>query len=175
MGCGMSSPADVQDPATQCTPIIAHPIEDAIVIHSPAIIHGKTSKWTTRTFNGRSSWKSKMQKYLEALFEQLFSYDYISLGHVLDKYLRVISGGIPYRFVDGNKRHANAIREVVNLIAPTGPVYEGNFTCIEVRTRAIMLLDKYAKERRYEDFEEIAFILTIIINTPNILRGQTRW
>jgi len=168
MGSKMSSPAPVQNAAPS--------IDDTIVIHSPAILHGKTSKWTTRTVNCRASWKSKMQSYLETLFGQLFLYDCMSLGEVFDKYLRVISGaGIPYRFVNANKRHVNALREIEKLIAPNGLVCEENFLCVYLYADAVKLLDKYAKQQRYEDFEEIAFILTIIINTPNISRMQTRW
>lgn len=173
MGCGSSSHADG---ASILSAVVAHPIDDTYVIHSPAFTHGKTTKWTTRTFNSRASWKSKMQKYLQSLFEQLLSYDYGSLGLVVDKYFRVISGaGIPYRFINTNKRHANALKEIETLFAIRERAGNDNFIRNDICIQALTLLDIYAKQRRYEDFEEFVFILTIIINNPVIQRMETTW
>jgi hypothetical protein len=167
----MSSPATLHDDA-----VIAHPNDnDAVVVHSPAIVRGKRLTWTTRTIDSHWDWKCKMQRYVESLFEQLVWYDSESLNLVVEKYFRVISGtGIPHRFANTNKRYANALQEIQKLIAPVGPVCQNNFVRSEVCPHALMVLDRYAHTKRYEDFEEIAFVLTIIINSPIIVRGETR-
>jgi hypothetical protein len=151
-------------------------VDDVIVVHYPIIVHGKVEGWTTRTITNSDDWKSKMQTYLENLFSQLFTYDSDSLSHVVEKYMCVIHGsGIPNTFGGGRLRHANALHEVQKLISISGFVCQEHLQHLKIYTDALFLLDTYAEQKRIQDFEEIAFLLTIIINYPNIVRVQTRW
>ena len=164
MGCQMSSASSVTYS------------EDVIVVHSPIIVHGKIVEWTTRTITDSSDWKSKMQTYLEHLFSQLFAYDYESLTHVIEKYIRVIQGsGISPFGRSLSLRYSNALREIKNLMSPSGKICSEDLQNLKIYTDALFLLDAYAEQKRIQDFEEIAFVLTIIINYPNIARVQTRW
>jgi hypothetical protein len=165
MGCQMSSASSVMYS------------EDVIVVHSPIIVHGKIVEWTKRTITDSSDWKSKMQKYLEHLFSQLFAYDDESLAHVIEKYMRVIQcSGISHEFGKNvSSRHYNALQEIKKLMSPTGFICQEDLKHLKIYTDVLFLLDIYAQQKRIQDFEEIAFVLTIIINYPNIARVQTRW
>jgi len=155
---------------------VVETVDDVIVVHYPTIVHGKVVEWTTRTITNSCDWKSKMQTYLENLFSQLFAYDCKSLAYVIEKYKYVISGlGISHTFGGGRARHTNALQEIEKLISPSGFVCEEDLQHLKIYTDALFLLDTYAEQKRIQDFEEIAFVLTIIINYPNIERAQTRW
>jgi hypothetical protein len=151
-------------------------VDDTIVVHSPPIVLGKVPIWNTRTVTCRYDWKSKMHTYLENLFSQLFSYDCVSLAYVVEKYTRVIYGnGMPYRYCNLSQRHTNALKEVEQLFTPSGHVCQEDLLQMKIFTDTLFLLDTYADQKRIEDFEEIAFVLTIIINFPVIAKGMTRW
>jgi hypothetical protein len=151
-------------------------VDDVIVIHSPIIVHGKVIEWTTRTIINSDDWKSKMQTYLQNLFSELFAYDSETLAYVIEKYMGVIHGlGIPNTFGSGSLRHTNALQEINKLISPNGFVCKEDLQHLKIYTDTLVLLDTYAQQKRIQDFEEIAFVLTIIINYPNIARAQTRW
>jgi hypothetical protein len=117
-----------------------------------------------------------MQTYLENLFTQLFAYDDDSIAYVVEKYNCVVNGvGISHTFGSGRLRHTNALQEIKKLICSNGFVCNEDLQHLKIYTDALFLLDTYAEQKRIQDFEEIAFVLTIIINYPNIVRVQTRW
>ena len=165
MGCQMSSAS-----------VIETVDDDVIVVHSPTIVHGKVVEWTTRTIINSVDWKLKMQTYLQSLFSELFAYDDMSIAYVVEKYTLVMHGaGIPHTFGTGRLRHTNALQEIKKLISPNGLVCKEDLQHLKIYTDTLFLLDTYAVQKRIQDFEEIAFVLTIIINYPNIARAQTRW
>ena len=117
-----------------------------------------------------------MQVYLENLFNQLFAYDHVTVAHVVEKYHRVLlCSGVQDRHTSSSSRHKNALNEIRQLFSPCGIALEEYLQQLVIYEEAQKLLDTYASDKRIEDFEEIAFVLTIIINYPNIIKAQTRY
>lgn len=157
-------------------PIVNGPNESGIIVHSPILSIGKQVMYTTRIVPNYSDWKVKMQVYLEELFAQLYSYDVLSLKYVVYKYVAMNAGtGMPYRTSSPSARFLNARNEIKLLFEQDGPLDIEYLTTAKVYTDTLLLLDTYAKKKLLEDFEEIAFVLTIIINYPNLLKAETQW
>jgi hypothetical protein len=139
-------------------------------VHSPSFTIGKTTYWSTHKITSLMTWKEKMHVYLDGLIMQMNSYDINSHRHMIDKLNRFQnSSGIPYRY-SSNLRHNNAIREVSSLFMTDNIVNLAHFY-----DKVMGLLDVYVMNKRIEDFEEIVYVLTIIINHPVILKNETRW
>jgi hypothetical protein len=150
--------------------------ESGIIIHSPILNIGKQIMYTTRIVPNYGDWKAKMQVYLEELFAQLYSYDVASLKYVVYKYVATLNGtGMPYRTSSPSARFINARNEIKLLFEQDGPLDIEYLAMAKVYTDTLLLLDTYAKNKLLEDFEEIVFVLTIIINYPNLLKAETRW
>lgn len=145
-----------------------------LVIHSPTYTHGKETKWTTRIITNTNDWKKNMQLYLQDIFRQLFSYDEQCLGYVGDKYLRTIKyGGTINRTMHSGIRHNNALFEIQKIFSPNNHFDIMHLTTLSVYLNTLNLLDVYYEQKRIEDFEEIVYIMTIIINYPYILKTVT--
>jgi hypothetical protein len=114
-----------------------------------------------------------MQSYLEKLFKQFYSYSEIELAYVGKKYNMVVHGfGLPNRL--NCECFKNACNELIALFEPTDELDLEYLKYPKVYIDLLVLLDRYTQEQRVEDFEEIAFVLTIIINYPYLMRTETR-
>jgi hypothetical protein len=155
--------------------VVADSVDDGVLVRSPPITRGNHIVTTMRIIPTYSSWKANMKKYLETLFTQLMEHDQNAIVCVMNKYNRFqTSSAIPIRSRKSNSRHANAMNEIEKLFEPSGFFEDFSIQNAKVYVDTLNLLESYAESNRIEDFEEIVFVLTIIINCPNICRMQTR-
>lgn len=147
MGCIVSSQNKVQVVTQQTNPVFIQQHE-----YSRA-----TEKWV-----------NNMSKFMKSQLMQAFQYDGHECKIMYEKYERFKNGTGAFNRSFNDPVHANAMRELTIL-------FEGGMKGIEKKQYVTNLLHAYAQTDRQKDFEEIAFIFSIIVNSPMITMYETKY
>jgi hypothetical protein len=113
-------------------------------------------------------WVNNMAKFMQSQLKQAFRYDYHECNLMYEKYDRFKHGTGAFNRSLKDPVHANAMRELSML-------FESGMSGIEKKQYVANLLHAYAQTDRQADFEEIAFIFSIIVNSPMITMYETKY
>lgn len=147
MGCSLSSQNKVQVVTQQTNPVYLQQYE-----YSRA-----TEKWI-----------KNMTKFMQSQLKQALRYDCHECRLMYEKYQRFKNGTGAFNRTLKDPVHANAVRELSML-------FESGMSGIEKKQYVTNLLHAYAQTDRQTDFEEIAFIFSIIVNSPMITMYETKY
>jgi len=113
-------------------------------------------------------WVNNMTAFMLSQLKQAFRYDCHECRLMYEKYERFKNGTGAFNRSLKNPVHANAMRELSML-------FESGMSGVEKKQYVTNLLHAYAQTDRQTDFEEIAFIFSIIVNTPMITMYETKY
>ncbi len=128
---------------------------------------------TVRACNGqlvisKDEWRSRMLCFIDDHISDLKEFDKSSLVIAMDRFDRFARGaGFPSKTLH-DKRHSNAIQELARILIR--PDFDLN-----INANFRELLNFYYEQGRIEDFEEIAWVFSIIINSVKIRRYDPMW
>lgn len=100
--------------------------------------------------------------------KQAFRYDSHECRLMYEKYERFKNGTGAFNRSLKDPVHANAVKELSML-------FESGMSGVEKKQYVTNLLHAYAQTDRQTDFEEIAFIFSIIVNSPMITMYETKY
>jgi protein-arginine kinase activator protein McsA len=113
-------------------------------------------------------WVNNMAKFMQSQLKQAFRYDCHECRIMYEKYERFKNGTGAFNRSLKDPVHANAVNELSML-------FESGMSGIEKKQYVTNLLHAYAQTDRQADFEEIAFIFSIIVNSPMITMYETKY
>lgn len=106
-------------------------------------------------------WYSKMIVFIKDHITELEDYDYKGLEYIYTRLERFQRGsGLPGKSLS-DAIHANAVNELVLIFT------KHNFQT-SIQQDMIVLLNKYYIRKQFQEFEEIAFILSILAHCPKL-------
>jgi hypothetical protein len=139
-------------------------VETPIIINSCENLAGKFN----RVEIPKDVWLSRMTRFIHKHINQFKHYDYNDIEIV---YLKLRSYEISASNTSNAKnKHSQAIHVVSDLFR-TIP----ELTPLQLREQLTQMASEYSKDDKEHEFEEIMFVFSIIVNSPNLQFYETKY
>lgn len=141
-----------------------HVVETPIVINSCGSLAGKFN----RVEIPKDVWLSRMKKFI---FKHINQFKYYDCNDIDVMYLKLRSYEISASNITNKQnKHSQAVQVVSNIFRNiTDP------TPLGIREELTKMAVDYSNEDKEHEFEEIMFVFSIIINSPNLQFYETKY
>lgn len=113
-------------------------------------------------------WIKRMSLFISTHILQIKTYNIHQFHEMQAKLASFESGDCCFNYNLDNPQHANAIKEIRTILIDIDTFDD---MCIYF----LAMCHKYCDSDRVEDFEHIAFIFSIVVNSPMIKAYETKW